>query len=344
MAGVVQNEVMPSSNKITYKDLLTIRGMDQAVISFNNSLKDHHLYDLMTDQRFLDGLTSVQSASLDFSSHSFLTDDVIISLVEKVPSIQAINLKSCTSLTDRSISYIAKHCKHLESIDLSWCNISAKSVFAFAENKTPLKRINVRSCYITDACIESLLQKCTSINELLLPWCKSLTRQTLENIVQFNPDIIAFDIRGNEKIEEDAWIKFFNQVKNIKVLHLKRCKGITADVINSTKHLPLKKLNLRGGLEGSNPSDDVWSSFFDHQRDLESIDLAWHHYLTDEAIIQLSKSCPNLRAIDLSGCCKLSTKALLSLTQNCQQLEKIILFNNPQISIPADIQHKIMQF
>lgn len=344
MAGVVQNEFIPSSHKITYKDLSTIEKMDQAVISFNNSLKDQDLYDLMTNQKFLKGLSNIQSASLDFSSHSFLTDQVIISIVEKVPSLKAINLKSCTSLTDQSIVYIAEQCKKLESIDLSWCNISEKSVFAFAKNQTPLKRINVRSCYITDACIESLLQKCSSVEELLLPWCKSLTRKTLDNIVEFNPSIIAFDIRGNEKIEQDDWIKFFHNMKNIKVLHLKRCKGISVDVINSIMHLPLKKLNLRGGLEGANLSDKVWSSFFDHQCELESIDLAWHNYLTDEAIMHLSKSCPKLRAIDLSGCYKLSTEALLSLTQNCQQLEKIILFNNPQISVSADIQYRIVQF
>jgi len=342
MAGVVKNEEHLTPLKVNYKDILTTPKTEQIVISFNKSLNDSDLYEIIEDECLLDKLNNIDYLSLDFSSYSFLNDDSIIELIKNVPHVKSINLKSCTSLTDKSIIHIAEHCKTLESLDISWCNISSKSVYALADHKMPLKRINLRSCYITDECIEQLLQNCIEIKQLLLPWCKSLTNKTLQNILKFNPYIIAFDIRGNEKIEEISWINFFKQIQALKVLHLKRCKGITSSVIESLKHLHLQKLNLRGC--GNNISNNTWMDFFDHPREIESIDLAWHDYLSDETIIQLSKSCAHLKSIDLSGCDKLTTHALVSFVEKCKNLEKIILFNNPKIIIPNNIKDKVIQF
>ncbi len=165
-------------------------------------------------------------------------------------------------------------------------------------------------------------------------WCKSLTDKAIESIIQHTSHIELLDVRGNEKISSHALSKVFNSLNSFKAVHLKRCAGVTTEVLIalSKSKENLQKLNLRGCYKNNNISNDAMIYLFKSCYNIEYLDIAWHDYLEDQAIIALADYCKNLRNIDLSGCELINDEAIIYLAKNCMNLKKIIFFNNHKIS------------
>src|SRR3989338_6854227 len=340
MAGVVRSD-LKTIKKIDF-DSLSEKSLEQAVkdasqgnaLLLNRGITDHFIEEtLKIDGLFSTHFSNLSNLHLNFESYSTLTDSSIALISEKCPHIKKINLKSCSKISDRGVEELAKNCQELEEIDLSWCNISEKSLFSLAKYSKKLRRVGVRSCYITDGSIEELSKSCKDMKVFSLAWCKRLTDASLRSISSHFHQLDIFDIRGNERLSFEGFISFFNSVKNLKTVHLKRCSSVTDEVIESlvSNSGNIEKINLRGAYKKNSLSRRAILKIAEFSKDLRSLDCAWHDYLKDEELIELAKNCTKLESIDLSGCYQLTSKSLIALKNNCKNLKTVILFNNPNI-------------
>lgn len=346
MAGVVRSDLL-SNTKIDYSLLTEIvaneeqesqKIIDDAVdtvknggaVNLNKSVNDNYILSLLeNDSIFKEYFANVPNLHLNLESYSLITDKSITAISKACPGLRKINLKSCVAISDISVEEIAKNCPHLEEIDLSWCDVSEQSLFLLGKHSKNLTRIGVRSCYITDRSVEFFLQNCQKLKILGFAWCKSLTDTAIESIIKHCRQAEVLDIRGNEKITGVALSKLFNNIHSFKTVHLKRCSGVTEEVILTLANSEgIKNLNLRGCYHNNNISTNSMSRLFEECNELESLDIAWHDYLDDQTIITLANNCAHLRSVDLSGLNKITDKSIRSLADKCTSLKKIILFNN----------------
>lgn len=346
MAGVVRSDLL-SNTKIDYSLLIEIVSSSApesqeiiknaietvkngGAVNLNQSINDNYILSLLEDESiFKEYFANIPNLHINLESYSLISDYSITALSKACSGLRKINLKSCVTISDASVEEIAKNCPHLEEIDLSWCDVSEQSLFLLGKYSKNLTRIGVRSCYITDRSVEFLLQNCQKLKILGFAWCKSLTDAAIESIIKHCRQVDVLDIRGNEKITGVALSKLFNTIHSFKTVHLKRCSGITEEVIlNLAKSEGLKNLNLRGCYHNNNISTNSMSKLFEECNGLESLDIAWHDYIDDQTIITLANSCTHLRSVDLSGLNKITDKSIRSLADKCTSLKKIILFNN----------------
>jgi F-box/leucine-rich repeat protein 2/20 len=353
MAGVVRSD-MVSNNKINYARLVeainfnsseqhkvvndVLASISSLTIGLNKSINDDDILTLLDEgSLFKQQIAQNKQLNLNLESYSLITDKAISALAQACKGLRKISLKSCVLISDFAVSEIAQNCLDLEEIDLGWCDISEKSLFILGQYSKNLVKIGVRSCYITDRSVAFLLQNCPKLKALGLAWCKSLTDLTIESIIEQRLNLETLDIRGNEKISGKALTNLFSVINSFKTLHLKRCSGVTKEVILelSKSAKALQKLNLRGCYKDNNISNDDIVKLFESCPNLESLDIAWHEYLSAESIMQLANHCKKLNSIDLSGCQLINNESMIYLAENCPNLKKIILFNNPEISLGA---------
>lgn len=345
MAGVVRNdldservvEAYNLNKTISEKDLIKYTTLisSGAKLSLNQSIDDVVMYNAL--DKYYDNYKAVLSQDnlfLDFDSYSRITDETIKKLSILSPKLKKINLKSCINITDQSLTYLADNCHQLEELNLSWCDITAKSLFIIAEGFPNLRRINVSSCYITDEGVNTLLTKCQDLEILGLAWCKSISDKSLESLIKLGKNVKVFDIRGNEKISSGALSNLFSASHEFSAVHLKRCHGVNGKVIGSLCNIGshLEKLNLRGVYRDDNITNQDLVKLFDSCNNIKSLDIAWHKYITLDTLTYLSHNCPNLQELDLSGCELINENSLKELFANCQKLSLVILFNNVLIS------------
>jgi len=65
---------------------------------------------------------------------------------------------------------------------------------------------------------------------------------------------------------------------------------------------------------------------------VHTINLAHCYEITDDGLINLAKSCPNLQSINLDGCWKITDDGLIKLAQSCPNLQSINLASCKKIT------------
>lgn len=324
------------SRALPSEAIKTISGLIEngCPIVLNKSINDRFVLDLIDPvSEFIKHFLSLRNLNLNFEAYSLISDSTIVELTQHCPRLKKINLKSCMLIGDAAVEAIAINCKELEEINLSWCNISKRSLFALAAHSKNLKKVEVRSCYVTDDAVEELVRECSKLSSLSLSWCKSITDRAVSAITEFCRGLVNIDLRGNEKISEISFISLIENTKNLKTIQLKRCPNVTDKVLLSIPYSSLfEKINLRGCYQNGNISNLAILSIAARCNQLSTIDLAWHHYLSDDSVVAIATNCPKLEAIDISGCYNISDDALVALLEHCKLLRKLILFNNPNIS------------
>ncbi|XP_075148098.1 S-phase kinase-associated protein 2 isoform X2 [Haematobia irritans] len=119
--------------------------------------------------------------------HVALNDD-ICNEIAKNTNLEALNLAMCSGLEAWSVRKIMESLKQLNSLNISWTNLSVDAVTSLVTNVTPnLMRLNVAGCRKTmfDSHLASLAKRCTQLLELDLSDCTGLTGNAISIICKF---------------------------------------------------------------------------------------------------------------------------------------------------------------
>ncbi|XP_013097530.1 S-phase kinase-associated protein 2 isoform X2 [Stomoxys calcitrans] len=119
--------------------------------------------------------------------HVALNDD-ICNDIAKNTGLEALNLAMCSGLEAWSVRKMMESLKQLNSLNISWTNLSVDAVTSLVTNVTPnLMRLNVAGCRKTmfDSHLASLAKRCTQLLELDLSDCTGLTGNAISIICKF---------------------------------------------------------------------------------------------------------------------------------------------------------------
>ncbi|XP_046806362.1 S-phase kinase-associated protein 2 isoform X2 [Lucilia cuprina] len=115
-------------------------------------------------------------------------NDEICNEIAKNTGLEALNLAMCSGLEAWSVRKMMETLTQLNSLNISWTNLSVDAVTSLVTNVTPnLMRLNVAGCRKTmfDSHLASLAKRCTQLLELDLSDCTGLTGNAIGIISKF---------------------------------------------------------------------------------------------------------------------------------------------------------------
>jgi Leucine-rich repeat (LRR) protein len=149
--------------------------------------------------------------NLDLSLYKdYLTDAHLEKIVSFCPNLLSLSLGHCSMLTDQGLAGL-KSLKQLESLDLTFCNIS-DAALVHVKELTYLKKLNLAELYsITDSGLEHL-KTLTSLKELDLGGCIEITDSGVMHLSEIPLHTLNLDLC--KKITGKA-LKYFTSLQTL---------------------------------------------------------------------------------------------------------------------------------
>ncbi len=307
--------------------------------------------------------------SLDFSQQPDVQDADLIPLLKKNPSLQFLNLESCTYLTDAVLDILPEYFENLEELNLRRCTgLTDAGIDAIAENASKLKRLTLDHCPATTI---KLLHKLNAKgiaftieglsfkkNKLDLSARKDdLTDAELLEALEANPEITELKLYECKKITDAGlaplknfqWLTSLNlyhcnQLTNAGLQHLKSLTQLTSLSLSSCYQLTgegfqhLKGLTRLKWLDLSycNQLTDAGLQHLKGLTQLTYLSLSYRDQLTDAGLQHL-KGLTQLTSLDLGSCSQLTGEGLQHL-KGLTQLTSLSLNSCNQLT-DAGLQH-----
>jgi len=109
---------------------------------------------------------------------------------------------------------------------------------------------------------------------------------------------------------------------NVEEVNLEFCKetndrdlALLADLGARFEGSRLIHLNLNALHKLSD--DAIVAVATSHSASLQALQLYWHHSITNTAVVNIAKGCPNLTLLNLSGCQKLEDSGVRAIARSC---------------------------
>ena len=137
--------------------------------------------------------------TLDLSEDPDITDNILIDKLQKNTSIKKLNLKGCTTITDKSIGIIGNYCKDLVKIDLSETNVRKQELEILAKSCQELTTIFLQDCpKITNDAVSTLVQNARNLTELDLNFCEKVEDNAIRKIAKFCRKLSLIDLSNTK--------------------------------------------------------------------------------------------------------------------------------------------------
>ncbi|XP_028562781.2 F-box/LRR-repeat protein 14-like [Podarcis muralis] len=213
-----------------------------------------------------------------------------------LPSLRALNMTGCPSVTKRSLAQIGKHLKGLEELVLFGCrHVSDAGLLILSDRLLHLKKLSLDHCnLVTNAGVGHLAgitaRGCLQLECLSLENCDRLSDVALHHVAQGLPRLRYLSVRFCGGIRDEALVPL-SRLTRLRTLNLSFCQRIT-DV--GVGHLA--GITADGCLQ------------------LEELDLAGCGQLSDHAVRYVTQGLPRLVHLSLRFCGNIGDGALLSMS------------------------------
>ena len=240
-----------------------------------------------------DYCTSVQGLYITSYSSGEIhqMDEVIGKVSNNSKTLKALNLQGCYDITDASLIAIARNCKELSSLNVTW-------MYQF------------RPKNVTQDSINRIARECHGLTELHL-----------------NQHMYAFMQRDDEtNMHNFQHFQINDVIKNVtqecrrlRKLHLIYTSGVNdLGIRGMAKHCQqLEELNLTGCVQ---ITDSGFKSIADHCQRLTSLVVSWCGSLTDVGLMYIAERCRKLKILNLDGCRMITDYGLIRAAENCVEL------------------------
>ncbi|CAG8437603.1 1719_t:CDS:1 [Acaulospora morrowiae] len=170
---------------------------------------------------------NLQYLNLEHSKN--VTENLLKSFIQKFPELLAINLNSCSGVSDSSISQISYYCQDLNTIDISnsRSRVTDVSIYAIAKfGKQKLKNLNFSSMQkISDNSINTLANHCKHLEVVNLSNCSQLISSSgLENLLMANKNSLKelwmHNMKGVPVLTQGLWELIAIRCEKLKVLSI----------------------------------------------------------------------------------------------------------------------------
>lgn len=167
------------------------------------------------NQQGLQELFSVCSQLKKISlEHCQVNTEICFHIAEN-EDLEVLNMTMCEGITNEGINRLVQRCQKLESLNLSWTNMTSECIYSIVKNiSSSLKHFNLSGCRhtLTDEHVSILVEKCPDLIDLDLSDATLLTGLSVDAII--------------------------NNLSNLQHLHLNRCYNIPSISYLSLSSIP----------------------------------------------------------------------------------------------------------
>jgi hypothetical protein len=171
------------------------------------------------------------------SLHSKIKDETVSRVIELSSNMRELSLEK-TDITDDTLSGVLVHCPNLKALRLNECRkITDKGIIALSGHSSQkLISLALFNCGITDQAIFALAESKLNLIKLNLSGCSSISDLSLIALAK-KGFLKEFIIYKNQNISDAALFAFATHCKEISDMRLIRCSSITEEgVLCLIKH------------------------------------------------------------------------------------------------------------
>ncbi len=307
-----------------------------------------------------DGLQALANcprlASLNLKNRFMVTDEGACFIAATLPHLALLNLDACTKLTDRGLRTITKSLKNLDSVNLSGClKITDLGFLCIAGDCPDIVSLNLAYTNITDTGWSVIAGRCRKIRSLDLSCCR-LTHESLLTIPATFTALASLKLGHSENLTDDVLLSLALNCKQLRVLDLVWCKGVTdagllavaqgCPIFNSLRMsggaIPFPEVtmnglcdfaencqnlaslhlsNLKGDWVKLESSVEGWSRLSQACQSITSLTVESRE-LTDEHLLAIVGRCPKLSSLRISGR-NYTESGLLAVVKQCPNLTSL---------------------
>ncbi|XP_077980989.1 uncharacterized protein LOC144436158 [Glandiceps talaboti] len=301
-----------------------------------------------------------------------INDEFFLSLMTNSSVVHKINVLNCSELSDKSFSYIAKHCPNLISLNVAYTSINDKALTSLITKCTKLEHINILGCRKLSP---SILHRFSGLVKLHLRVDAFYTNigsmkncnVNLKQVAERCPHLEFFDARNSAFLSDNTVVEFATKCPKLRCMKLGLCVSLSDKCIKemSTKLTNLKWVSLANcrigddaitALAENSPhlthliiaatnqkktTDASLISIAMYCTELQYLDIqtAEHlqssQYISDVGVSAVASNCLKLRHLNLSCCSKVTNSSLLKLAEKCQLLEYLEMRSSSSITSPG---------
>jgi hypothetical protein len=257
------------------------------------------------------------------------------------PRLRQLKLGRFPTLDDDTVQLLAQRAPLLEQFEVSHAHVafSNTSLVYLAKACANLSTVGVSHCkQISDVAIVELASRCwRSLRTLKLSGLYKLTNHGIEAIAAKCASLVVLELDGCENVSDKALLALARGCPELRILTLRSLK-LTASCLFQlfqTHHLQLQRLNL--ARLNTAVTDHVLNALAANYRasrtsPLTQLNLSWCTRFTPAALANLAAACGTaLRSVDFTES-KLTDDAVLALVESCPQLEHVILDACPKVT------------
>eukprot|EP01121_Diplochlamys_sp_Union-15-3_P007128 TRINITY_DN1789_c0_g1_i1.p1 TRINITY_DN1789_c0_g1~~TRINITY_DN1789_c0_g1_i1.p1 ORF type:complete len:488 (+),score=20.17 TRINITY_DN1789_c0_g1_i1:179-1642(+) len=288
--------------------------------------------------------TCTNIRSLNLSYNKKLTDFGILKICQNSLLLQELNM-SWSSISDRGLLYIAKHCSNLIRLNISSCkSITGEGVARCLEKSCfNLQSLDLKGCvidgrttiksstlvqlnlsnniFLTDTAVTKI--DCPSLVHLLLSSCSSITDAAISHILAHCTKLVLLDVK-HTNVEEPSFI----QTDTLKVIYFNGCNRLKASCV---EHIAKNCKNLEEIHLSQTQVSDTSVFYLTNLSALKTLNLG-RTDISDVGVAAISSKSHQLQYLDISWCTKITTLSLKNLDMGCPNLKVLKIFGCNQIT------------
>ncbi|KAL9637281.1 MAG: hypothetical protein Q9164_002294 [Protoblastenia rupestris] len=254
---------------------------------------------------------SLEGCRIDRSSvHHFLIRN---------PRLVHINLSGLKDITNSAMRIIAQGCPQLEHLNVSWClNVDTRGLLRIAQSCALLKDLRAGEIKgLNDKAFLLELFEHNTLERLILSHCLDLDDESLHLLIQGeNPEI--------DPLTDRAIVP----PRKLRHLDISRCKSLTVKGVQCLSHTVPRLVGFQlSHCDGM--TDDALTGIFESVPLLTHLDLEELDELSNISLQNLARSpcSKKLEHLNISYCENLGDSGMLQVVKSCSQLKSIVMDN-----------------
>ncbi|TRY83444.1 hypothetical protein DNTS_016198, partial [Danionella cerebrum] len=280
----------------------------------------------LSDAAFKTICKSITLTKLQMRGNNKITDSSLKSLCRSCVRLSELRVSKCPHITDaslKSLGALPKLCKLNISGSVKVTDMGILYVTE-GPSAVQLQHLDLSYCpRVTDLSLRKITQKCSTLTQLSLCFCESLTDNGFESLEAW-PSLVSLDITGC-KIQ-DYGLAALGACPSLRQLTAAGCLCLT-DTGIKCPHLEL--LDVSHCVELSDKAIKALSFFC---RTTSIVRIAGCPKMTDTAVKYLTRAGHFLRELDVSGCPLLTDSSATFLHSSCLHLRSISMLYCKNIS------------
>lgn len=235
------------------------------------------------------------------------------------PRLVHINLSGLKDLSNSAMRIIAQGCEKLEHLNISWCQgIDTRGLIRIVQSCTLLKDLRAGEIKgLNDKAFLLELFQRNTLERLMLSHCLDLDDASLQLIIQ-----------GEDPEMDPLTNRAVVPPRKLRHLDLSRCKNLTGKGVQclayNVPRLSGLQLSHCDGL-----TDDAVTGIFESVPLLTHLDLEELDELSNTSLQNLAKSpcILKLQHLNISYCENLGDSGMLQVVKSCPQLRSLVMDN-----------------